>query len=277
VRLSEVGFVEGDGIEVEYRWADNQLDRLPALAEELVRRPVAVLIAGGATAAALAAKRATMTIPIVFAIGADPVKLGLAASMNRPGGNITGVSFLANALVTKQLGLLRELVPRDTMIGVLVNPKNPVAASDTGEIEAAAQSLGQQIRIIHLGTEQEFDATFAALGAQRVGALLIAPDPLFTNGRERLIALAARQHLPAMYWTSLFPEAGGLVSYGTDIKEAFRQAGIYTGRILKGEKPSELPVLQSVKFELAINLNTAKALGLSVPTLLLATADEVIE
>jgi putative ABC transport system substrate-binding protein len=275
--LGEFGFVEGDSIEVEYRWADNQRDRLPALAEELIRRPVAVLVAGGASAAALAAKGATVTIPVVFGIGADPVKLGLVASMNRPGGNVTGVSFLANALAAKQLGLLRELIPTDTVIGVLINPNNPVAASDTSEIEAAARSLGQQIRIIHVGTDQEFDPAFAALGAQRVGALLIAPDALFTNGRERLVTLATRQHLPAIYWTSLFPEAGGLVSYGTDVKEAFRQVGVYTGRILKGEKPSDLPVVQSVKFELAINLKTAKTLGLSVPTSLLATADEVIE
>ena len=168
--LGEVGFVEGDNIEVEYRWADNQLDRLPALAEELVRRPVAVLVAGGASAAALAAKGATVTIPIVFAIGADPVKLGLAASMNRPGGNVTGVSFLANALVAKELGLLRELIPTDTVIGALINPNNPVAASDTSEIEAAARSLGRQIRVIHVGTEREFDAAFTALDAQRVGA-----------------------------------------------------------------------------------------------------------
>ena len=162
------------------------------------------------------------------------------------------------------------------MIGVLINPNNPVAASDTSEIEAAARSLGQLIRIIHVGTEQEFDAAFAALGAQRVGALLILPDALFTNGRERLVTLAARNHLPAIYWTSLFPEAGGLVSYGTDVKEAFRQVGVYTGRILKGEKPSDLPVVQSVKFELAINLKTAKALGLSVPTSLLATGSRVL-
>jgi len=275
--LGEVGFVEGDNIEVEYRWADNQLDRLPALAEELVRRPVAVLVAGGASAAALAAKGATVTIPIVFAIGADPVKLGLAASMNRPGGNVTGVSFLANALVAKELGLLRELIPTDTVIGALINPNNPVAASDTSEIEAAARSLGRQIRIIHVGTEREFDAAFTALDAQRVGALLIAPDALFTNGRERLVTLTARHHLPAIYWTSLFPEAGGLLSYGTDLKEAFRQAGVYTGRILKGEKPSDLPILQSTKFELVINITTAKALGLTVPPGVLAIADEVIE
>jgi putative ABC transport system substrate-binding protein len=275
--LREAGFVEGETVAVEYRWADNQLDRLPALAEELVRRPVAVLVTGGATTAVLAAKSATAMIPIVFAVGADPVKFGLVASMNRPGGNVTGVSFLANALVAKQLELLRELVPAVTVIGVLVNPNNPVSASDTSEVEIAAQSLGRRVRIGHVGTKQEFDAAFAAFAAQGVGALLIVPDALFTDGRERLVILATRHRLPAIYWTSLFVEAGGLVSYGTDQKDAYRQIGIYTGRILKGERPSDLPVMQSVKFELAINLKTAKELGLTVPPTLLATANEVIE
>jgi putative ABC transport system substrate-binding protein len=194
----------------------------------------------------------------VFAVGADPVKFGLVASMNRPGGNVTGVSFLANALIPKNLELLHELVSTATVLGVLVNPNNPVAASDTSEVEMAARSLGRQVRIAHAGTEQEFDAAFAALTAQGVGALLIMPDALFTNGRERLVILTARHRLPAIYTTSVFVEDGGLVGYGTDVKDAFRQIGIYTGRILKGEKPSDLPVLQSVKFELAINLKTAK-------------------
>jgi putative ABC transport system substrate-binding protein len=196
--------------------------------------------------------------------------------MNRPGGNITGVSFLANVLVAKQLELLRELVPAATVIGVLINPNNPVAASDTSEIEMAAQQ-GRKVHIGRAGTEQQFDVAFTTFAAQGAGALLIVPDALFTNGRERLASLAARYALPAIYTTSLYPEAGGFVSYGTDIKNAFRQIGIYTGRILKGEKPSDLPVAQSVKFELAINLKTAKGLGLTVPPTLLATADEVIE
>jgi len=275
--LGEAGFIEGKTVVVEYRWADNDLDRLPVLAEELVRRPVAVLVTGGATAAALAAKAATATIPIVFAIGADPVKFGLVAGMNRPGGNVTGVSFLANALVAKQLELLREVVPAATVIGVMVNPNNPVAASDTREVEMAAQSLGRQVYIAQVATEQEFDLAFAALNARGVGALLIVPDPLFTGGRERLALLAARHRLPAIFYTNLYAEAGGLVSYGTDVKDAYRQIGVYTGRILKGAKPADLPVVQSVKFELAINLKTANALGLTIPQTLLATADEVIE
>jgi putative ABC transport system substrate-binding protein len=275
--LREAGFVEGETVAVEYRWADNQLDRLPALAEDLVRRRVAVLVTGGATAAALAAKSATATVPIVFAVGADPVKFGLVASLNRPGGTVTGVSFLANALVAKQLELLRDLVPAVMVIGVLVNPSNPVSASDTSEVEIAARSLGQQVRIAHVGTEQEFDAAFEAFAAQGVGALLIVPDALFTNGRKRLVMLAGRHRLPTIYWTSEFVEAGGLVSYGTDQKDAYRQIGIYTGRILKGELPSDLPVMQSTKFELVINLKTARELGLTVPPALLATANEVIE
>jgi putative tryptophan/tyrosine transport system substrate-binding protein len=275
--LDETGFIEGKTVEIEYRWADSHLDRLPALAGELVSLPVAVLVTGGATAAALAAKESTATIPVVFAVGADPVKSGLVASMNRPGGNVTGVSFLANILVAKQLQLLQELVPTATVIGALINPGNPVAASDTSEMEKAAQSLGQQIHIVHAGTEQEFDAVFDVLAVHKVDALLIVPDALFTNGRERLASLAARHRLPTIYTTSLYADAGGLASYGTDQKDAFRQIGIYTGRILKGEKPSDLPVVQSVKFELAINLKTAKTLGLAISPTLLARADKVIE
>jgi len=275
--LGEAGFVEGKTVTIEYRWADNQLDRLPRLAGELVGRPVAVLVTGGASAAALAAKAATTTIPVVFAIGADPVKVGLVASMNRPGGNVTGVSFLANALVAKQLELIQQLVPSATVIGALVNPNNPNASSDTSEIEKAAQSLGRQVYIVHAVNEHEFTPAFAALAARQVGALLIVPDALFTNGRERLVALAATHRLPAIYTSNLYAEDGGLVSYGTDIKDSFRQIGVYTGRILKGEKPADLPVVQSVRFEMAINLKTAKTLGLAVPDKLLAIADEVIE
>ena len=275
--LSEIGFVEGKNLRIEYRWADSQLDRLPALAQELVHHPVAVLVTGGATASALAAKASTTTIPVVFAVGADPVKSGLVASMNRPGGNVTGVSFLANILVGKQLELIQELIPTVKVIGALINPGNPVAAIDTAEIEKAAQSLGRPVHIVEARTEQEFGAAFAALAARRVDALLIVPDALFTNGRQRLVALAASHRIPAIYTSSLYTEAGGLASYGTDQKDAFRQIGVYTGRILKGDKPSDLPVVQSVKFELAINLKTAKAFGLTISPTLLARADEVIE
>ncbi len=214
---------------------------------------------------------------MVFAVGADPVKSGLVASMNRPGGNVTGVSFLANILVGKQLELIQELIPTAKVIGALINPGNPVAAIDTAEIEKAAQSLGRPVHIVQARTEQELDAAFAALAARQVDALLIVPDALFTNGRQRLGALAASHRIPAIYTSSLYTEAGGLASYGTDQKDAFRQIGVYTGRILKGDKPSDLPVVQSVKFELVINLKTAKALGLTVPPPLLARADKVIE
>ena len=275
--LGETGFIEGTNVAVEYRWADNQLDRLPALATELARRPVAVLVTGGSSAAALAAKGATTTIPVVFAVGGDPVKIGLVASMNRPGGNVTGVSFLANVLVAKQLELLRTLVPGATAIGVLVNPNNPNAASDIAHVESAARSLGLRFDIVRAGTEPEFDAAFAALATQQAAALLVIPDALFTSARQQVAALAARHRLPTIYTTRLYPEAGGLVSYGTDITDALRQVGRYTGRILKGEKPAELPVVQPTKFELVINLATAKALGLAIPDRLLALADEVIE
>jgi putative ABC transport system substrate-binding protein len=275
--LSETGFVEGKNLGIEYRWADSQLDRLPALAQELVHHPVAVLVTGGATASALAAKASTTTIPVVFAIGADPVKSGLVASMNRPGGNVTGVSFLANILVGKQLELLQELIPTAKAFGALINPGNPVAATDTAEIEKAAQSLGRSVHIVQARTEQEFDAAFAALAERRVDVLLIVPDALFTNGRQRLVALAASHRIPAIYTSSLYTEAGGLASYGTDQRDAFRQIGVYTGRILRGDKPSDLPVVQSIKFELAINLKTAKILGLTIPPAILARADEVIE
>ncbi len=275
--LREAGFIEGKNVEIEYRWADNQLERLPALAQELVRYPVAVLVTGGATASALAAKASTTTIPVVFAVGADPVRSGLVASMNQPGGNVTGVSFLANILVGKQLELLQELIPTTKVIGALINPDNPVAAIDTAEIEKAAQALGRSVHIVHVRSEQEFDAAFATLVTRRIDALLIVPDALFTNGRQPLAALAASHRVPAIYPSSLYTEAGGLASYGADQKDAYRQIGLYTGRILEGEKPSNLPVVQSEKFELAINLKTAKALGITVPPSLISRADEVIE
>ncbi len=239
-------------------------------------RRVAVLATGGATAAALAAKAATSSIPIVFAIGADPVKFGLVASMNRPGGN-TGVSFLANTLVAKQLQLLQGLVPARGVIGALVNPGNPNAASDAANAQAAATSLRLQVHIVHTATEHDINAAFDEFGRAHAGAILVFPDALFTSARGRLTELAARDKLPALYPERSYAEAGGLMSYGSNRTDAFREAGIYTGRILRGEKPSDLPVVQSSKFELVINLKTAKALGLDVPPMLLALADEVIE
>jgi ABC-type uncharacterized transport system substrate-binding protein len=275
--LSAAGFAEGRNVTVEYRWADNQLDRLPGLAAELVARRVAVIVTPAATAAALAAKAATSTIPIVFAIGADPVKFGLVDSMNRPGGNVTGVSFLSNALVAKQLQVLRALVPGPSVIGVLVNPSNPNAASDTGQVQAAAASLRLQVHIVYAAAEHEVGAAFDDLARARAAGVLVLPDSLFISVRGQLADIAAARKLPAMYSNRLYVEDGGLMSYGTSPIDALREAGIYTGRILRGEQPSDLPVVQSVRFELLINLKTAKVLGLDLPPTLLALVDEVIE
>jgi putative ABC transport system substrate-binding protein len=275
--VGATGFVEGRNVAVDYRWADNQLDRLPALAAELVVRRVAVIVTVSATAAALAAKAATSTIPIVFAIGADPVKFGLVASMNRPGGNATGVSFLANTLVAKQLQLLQGLSPSSRLIGVLVNPGNPNAASDRAMVEAAASSLRLQVRLVDTVHARDFDAAFDDLHRAQAAAVLVFPDALFTDARERLVDLAARHRLPALFSERTYVEAGGLISYGSSRIDAFRDAGIYAGRILRGENPADLPVMQPTKFELVINLKTAKALGLDLPPTLLALADEVIE
>ena len=275
--LSEAGYVEGKNVAIEYRWADNENERLPALAAELVGRRVAVIATGGATAAVIAAKAATSTIPIVFAIGGDPVKFGLVASLNRPGGNVTGVSFLSNLLVAKQLELLRELIPAAATIGALVNPNNPNAESDEKSIEAAAISLGRQIHFVHAGNEHDLNIAFASLVEHHAAGLLIFPDALFSSLREQLADLVARHKLPAIYSNRLYAEAGGLMSYGANQIDAFRQAGIYAGRILDGGKPSDLPVMQSTKLELVINLKTAKALGLDVPATLLVRADQVIE
>jgi putative ABC transport system substrate-binding protein len=275
--LAEAGFVEGRNVAIEYRWADNQTDRLPALAAELVSRPVAVLVAGSATAAALAAKAATQTIPIVFTVGADPVKFGLVASMNRPGGNVTGVSFLANALVAKHLELLQDLVPAATVIGVLANPNNPNAGSDIKDVQTAAAALGRQVHVANATSERELDAAVNGIAGASAAALLIAPDALFITARARLAALAVAHYLPTIVSNRLYVEDGGLLSYGASIDDAYRQAGVYCGRILKGERPADLPVVQPTKFELVINLKTAKALGLDVPPTLLARADEVIE
>jgi putative ABC transport system substrate-binding protein len=275
--LLAAGFVEGRTVAVEYRWADNQLDRLPALAAELVARRVAVIATGGATAAALAVKAATSSIPIVFAIGADPVKFGLVAGMNRPGGNATGVTYLANTLVAKQLQLLQGLLPAAGMIGFLLNPGNPNAVFDSAQAQAAAARLGLKVHVVHTAAPRDLDAAFDDLGRVQASAVLIFPDALFIDARRRLGELAARQRLPALYPDRFFVEAGGLMSYGSNRIDAHREAGIYVGRILRGEKPPDLPVLQASKFELVINSKTAKALSLAIRPALLALADEVIE
>ena len=275
--LDAAGFVEGRNVAVEYRWADNQHDRLPTLAAELVARRVAVIVTGGATAAALAAKAATSTIPIVFSIGADPVKLGLVASMSRPNGNVSGATFLANDLVTKQLQLLRGLLPSASVIGVLVNPNNPNAAFDTEKTHTAAALLRLQVHIVNVAAERDIDAAFDDLAGARSAGLVVLPDTLFIDLRRRLAEIAAARKLPAIYSNRLYVAAGGLMCYGSSPIDAFREAGIYAGRILRGEKPSDLPVVQAVKFELVINLKAAKALGLDLPPMLIALADEVIE
>jgi putative ABC transport system substrate-binding protein len=275
--LGEVGYVEGRNLIIEYRWADDHNDRLPALAAELVGQRVSLVATANATAAALAAKAATSTIPIVFTIGADPVQFGLVASLNRPGGNITGVSFLSNLLVAKQLGLLQEFVPAASEFGLLVNPSNPNAESDTRQAKAAADSLGRKIHVVYASTERDLGTAFAGLIERRIAALVVVPDALFVGQREHLATLAARHAIPTIYSNRVYADAGGLMSYGASQLDAYRQAGIYVGRILSGEKPADLPVIQPTRFEFVINLKTAKALGLEVPPTLLALADEVIE
>ena len=275
--LGEVGFSEGRNVAIEHRYADDHYDRLPGLAAELVQRPVAVLFAAGGGVAPQVAKAATATIPIVFTGGFDPVKAGLVASLNQPGGNVTGTTFLTNALEAKRLGLLHELLPQASVIGVLINPKNASVATVRADLSEAARGLGIELRMAQASSEGEFDAAFAGFDQDGVRALLVASDAAFAGNAKSLITLAERHKLPAIYFVREFAAVGGLMSYGTSFTDAHRQAGAYVGRILKGEKPADLPVVQSAKFEFVINLKTAKALGLTYPPGLLAIADEVIE
>jgi putative ABC transport system substrate-binding protein len=273
--LKESGFVEGQNVTVEYHAADDQPDRLRALAADLVRRPVAVIVGNGL--AALAAKAATTTIPIVFTTGSDPVRDGLVASLNRPGGNVTGLSFLAGVLGAKRLELLRQLVPKAATIAMLVNPNTTETEAERSDVQAAAQGIGQQLIVLDVSSDRDIDAAFATAVQRGAGALLVGSGGYLNSKRDRVIALAAQNALPAIYSQREPTTAGGLMSYGTSQTDAYRQAGLYTGRILKGEKPADLPVLQSTKFEFVINLKTANTLGLEFHPQLLATADEVIE
>jgi len=276
--LKDAGYVEGENVTIEYRWADNQLDRLPTLAADLVSKQVAVLVATGGTAPAIVAKATTATIPIVFTAPDDPVELGLVASLSRPGGNLTGIYFLVGELVPKRLELLRELVPAMTRVAVFVNPANPARAeSQVKEAESAGRQMGLRIQIFNAGTGREINAAFATLARERPDALLVSPDPLYVVRRAQLATLAARHAIPTSFSNRDPVEAGGLVSYGPNITDAYRQAGAYVARILRGAKPEDLPVMQSSKLELVINAQTALMLGLTLPPQLLARADEVIE
>src|SRR5262245_2523077 len=275
--LKESGFVESETVAIEYRWADNQNDRLPAMAAELVRRRVAV-IAAFSPPVALAAKAATTTIPIVFSSGDDPVKLGLVASLARPGGNLTGINFLVGELAAKRLELLRELVPGATRVALLLDPSvGQMTETTLRDVEAAARPKGMQIQVLNVQTSREINAAFATFARERVDALFVGPGPFFTSRRVQLALLAALHRVPVIYPIRPFAEAGGLISYGASLTDAYRQAGAYAGRILKGAKPADLPVMQSSKFELVINAETARMLGLTVPDKLLVAADEVIE
>jgi putative ABC transport system substrate-binding protein len=274
--LSEVGYIEGQNVAIEYRWAESQYNQLPELAADLVSRKVAV-IAVAYLPAALAAKAATSTIPICFVIGSDPVKQGLVVSLNRPGGNATGVASFSALGGAKRLGLLHELVPAASTYALLVNPTNPNVGVVSGDLQAAARTLGLQLHVLNASTEREIDAAFAALAQQQVGALIVGPDAFFDSRLDQIVALAARHAIPAIYERREAAMADGLMSYGASYTEAYHQAGIYTGRILKGEKPATLPVVQSAKFELVLNLKAAKALRLTLPSGLLSIVDEVIE
>ena len=274
--LNDTGYVEHRNVGIEYRWAEGQYDRLPAMAADLVRRQVAVIYASP-TPAALAAMAAITTIPIVFTTAGDPVQLGLVASLNRPGGNVTGATFYAAQLASKQLELLHELAPKAVVIGVFANPNTPVAEPQIRDLQAAANALGLRLHILHVGSEVDINTAFATLLAQRADALFVTADAFLRGRRDPIVTLAARHRLPTMYAQREFVESGGLISYTSSISDVVRQVGVYTGRILKGEKPADLPVTQPTRFELIINLRTAKTLGLDVPFKLLALADTVIE
>jgi ABC-type uncharacterized transport system substrate-binding protein len=275
--LNEAGYTVGQNVAIEYRWADGHFDRLPELAADLVRRQVAVLVAQGGATAAVAAKAATATIPIVFSSGGDPVALGLVASLSHPGGNATGVNLLTSMLVSKRLEILHQVMPGAKVVAVLINPNNATAPEQLKDLEDGARALAVQPKVFNAGSAAEIDAAFAAMAQARISAIVFAADPTFLDQRRQLVDLAARYKIPAIFEWRDHAEAGGLMSYGTSLADAYRQVGRYTGRILKGEKPADLPVVQSTKVELVINLKTAKALGIEFPLSLLGRADEVIE
>ena len=275
--LRDAGYTEGKNVVIEFRWAEGDYNRLPALAAELVRLHVAMIVTGGGEASAFAAKRATDTIPIVFNVGVDPVKTGLVASLGRPGGNLTGVNILTSELATKRVGLLHDLIPSASVIAHLVNPNFPATEANIKEVESAAHLLGVEILLLKASTKSDVDAAFASVHAHGVRALLVGSDPFFLSLRDQFVALAARDAIPTIFEQREFAVAGGLISYGTSLKDSYWQMGNYAGRILKGEKPADLPIVQSAKFELVINLKTAKSLGLNVPPGLLSATDEVIE
>ena len=275
--LGEAGYVEGQNVTIEYRWADGSYDRLPALAVDLVRRQAAVIAATGGNVVVVAAKAATATTPIVVTTGSDPVASGLVASLSRPGGNVTGIHMFLGGLESKRLGLLRELVPGASIIAVIWNPAGSTVELQLADLKAAARDVGQQIQIFNASTGQDLDAAFAAIAQVRAGGLIVAADPFLNSQRDKIIALATRYAIPAVYDLREFAEAGGLMSYGTNLRDAYRQLGVYTGRLLKGAKPADLPVLQSTTFELVINLKTARTLGIEVPSGLSSHADEIIE
>jgi putative tryptophan/tyrosine transport system substrate-binding protein len=275
--LSEAGYIEGRNVGIQYRFAENQYDRLPALAADLVARKVAVIAATGGGSSTLAAKASTSTIPIVFTTAGDPVQEGYVASLNRPGGNLTGISWFGTQIGAKGLGLLHELVPNAAVLALMVNSKLRESARTQSDAQEAARTLGRQLIVLNASTPREIDTVFATLRQRRAGALLVGGDPFYSSRRQQIVALAARDAIPAMYFNREFVEDGGLMSYGNDIADAYRRAGLYVGRILKGEKPGDLPIDQATKFEFVINLKTAKTLGLHVPPGLSARADEVIE
>jgi len=275
--LRERGYVEGQNLAIEYRWADGRYDRLPTLAAELVDRHATVIVAVGGEPSALAAKAVTSTIPIVFTTGGDPVKLGLVASLARPGNNLTGVALLFAEVQAKRLQMLQELVPAITAVALLVNPTNAATDQDTREMEVAARSLGLQLQLLQAATDNDFDTAFATILGRRLGGLIVAQDPFFIARRDQLVTLAARHAVPTIYFSGEFVRAGGLISYGGSLAAGYRQVGLYAGRILEGTKPADLPVVQPTKFELVVNLKTAEALGLTVPQTILGRADEVIE